>query len=419
MKITRARALLAAAAVSGSLGVAVLVSARPASAAPVTLSGCLASTGSTDTESLRITLDDSILTPGTVIPLHDRKGRQTDGFYNGVTYNPNLPQDAMSAPVCGVQKLADGTLSYAWLYCTEEPKSVCGNAPWTQSANGAAALTDLDKARLAWIIDNPTPEANNATDKLRAQRQRLIWCVTSKFAANVEAPAYLAGEASITCPNWPAIDPTLNLTPTLALGQSTPGPVNAGQAITFTVTTNVSPVAITFDGLATMGLCPGQNGVTLTAGELAIADPTGGASVQLCATAGTGTAANVKASMAAHTVSTLQFWQRPVNSDPCQGMLTTEINRDLPGVSATAQLAIVPTIDTTVTTPPVIDSTTVTTDPGTSTTGPVVLDTTIPVTLPRTGAAGQTGPMTVGVLLLVLGVGLVLASRREAGVERR
>ena len=143
--------------------------------APVTIGGCPTSTGATDTATINVTLDDALLTPGNMIPVHDLKGRQSDGFYNGATFTPGSLDSAMSAPVCGVQRLTGGTLSYTWLYCTEEPKNVCGNAPFVQDNTAANALTTLDKARLAWIIDNPTPAASNATTNTRADWLFAYW----------------------------------------------------------------------------------------------------------------------------------------------------------------------------------------------------------------------------------------------------
>lgn len=419
MKITRARALLAAAGLCGSLGLGLVVSAVPAAAAPVTIGGCPTSTGATDTATINVTLDDALLTPGNMIPVHDLKGRQSDGFYNGATFTPGSLDSAMSAPVCGVQRLTGGTLSYTWLYCTEEPKNVCGNAPFVQDNTAANALTTLDKARLAWIIDNPTPAASNATTNTRAGRQRLVWCVTGHLPANSPAPAYQAATA-LNCPNWPAIDPTLNLNPTVAMTASPATDVAPGSPVTFTVTANISPLAITAAGLDSVALCTPQAGVSLTAGELAIANPNAGVSVNLCATRNSGGAGSLSASIAAQSVSTLELWQRPTNNGGCQGMLTTEIIPGAPGATAAATAQFLAVVDTTTspTTPTTPPGNTTTTDPTTSTTGPQVLvNTTIPVTLPRTGASEQGGALTVGALLLVLGVGLVLAGRREATNE--
>jgi len=424
MKITRARALLAAAGLCGSLGLGLVVSAvsaTPAAAAPVTIGGCPGSTGSTDTASIIVTLDDALLTPGNMIPLHDIKGRQSDGFYNGATFTPGSLDSAMSAPVCGVQRLTDGTLSYTWLYCTEEPKNVCGNAPFLKDNTAANALTTIDKARLAWLIDNPTATASNATTASRAMRQRLVWCVTGHLPANSPAPAYQAA-TPLNCPNWPAIDPTLNLNPSVAMTAAPTAAVAPGTPVTFAITTNIAPLAITATGLDSVALCAPQAGVSLTAGELAITNPGAGVTVNLCGTRNSGGTGSLSASIAAQSVSTLELWQRPTNNGGCQGMLTTEVIPGAPGATAAATAQFLAVVDTTTTpttptTPP--PGGTSTTDPTTSTTGPQVLvNTTIrPGTLPPTGASKESGPLTVGALLLVLGAGLVLAGRREAADE--
>ena len=421
MKNTRAKVLMAAAALCGSLGLGLLVHTAPASAAPVTIGGCTADTGSTDTATITVTLDDSALATGVVIPLHDRVGK-VNGFYNGITYDPLALDNAMSSPVCGVQKVAGGALKYGWLYCTEKPLNVCGNAPWLQN-NGASSptLTTLDKARLAWLLDNElalgTPqEASNRTQASRAQRQRLVWCVSEHLAANAPAPAYLAPfEGALTCPDWTTIDPTLNLNPQVAV-TAAPAAATVGAPVTFTVNTNISPLKIDTVGLDTVALCAPQAGVTYAGGMLTVAGALAGKQVPLCATKAAPGTGSLTATIANLSVSTLQFWQRAARTDACQGMLSTELSIQ-PGATAQAQAswqAIEDTtvVNTTTTTTPPVGSTT--TDPTTTTTRPPeVLDTTIPNTLPRTGAGEASGTARYGVLFLLLGVTLVLLGRRR------
>jgi len=239
MKNPRAKVLSALAALCGSLGLGLIAHSTPAAAVPITIGGCSAASGSEDTAAIPpLTLDDSVFAGGALIPLHDRVG-SVGGFYNGNQYNPAAPDNAMSTPVCGVQRSAAGVLSYTWLYCTEKPLNACGNAPWFMTGGAAATvLTTLEKARMAWILDNVvtqpvagggTTEASNRTQATRAQRQRLIWCVSERLGANVAAPDYLAPfEAALTCPNWPAIDPQLNLNPQLSI---TAAPVSAARRI--------------------------------------------------------------------------------------------------------------------------------------------------------------------------------------------
>ena len=421
MSKTRAKIMMAAAALCGSLGLGVIVRAAPASAAIVTIGGCTADTGSEDTATIAVTLDDAALVPGVIIPLHDRIGK-VGAFYNGVTYDPNAADNAMSSPVCGVHKVA-GALRYGWLYCTEKPLNVCGNRPWLQN-NGASAatLTTLDKARLAWILDHPTnqgtpQEASNRNQASRGQRQRLIWCVSEHFAANVAAPAFLQGfEAPLTCPDWPAIDPGLNLNPQLSVAAA-PASAVVGNPVTFTVSTNISPLKIDTVGLDSVALCAPQAGVTYAGGVLAVTGALAGVQVPLCGVKASAGAGSLTASIASLSVSTLQFWQRATQVDACQGMQSTELSLQ-PGATAQAQATWQAILDTTTTAPTTTTTvavTTSTTDPGATTTRPPdVLATTIPNgTLPPTGAGRAAGTVLFGGLLLLLGLGLVVLGRRD------
>lgn len=414
---TRAKVLLAVGALLGASGVGLVLSAAPAAAAPITVGGCPTSSGSTDTATISVTIDDTLLATGNIVPLHDRSGKDGN-FYNGVVFDPNAGDADMSSPVCGVQAAPGGGLRYHWLYCTEKPLNVCGNAPWVMGQSAAAAtLTTLDKGRLAYVLDNLI---DNSTAGTRAQSQRLVWCVTEHVGAGQPAPSYLGGEPALNCPNWTAIDASLNLNPQLS-ATATPAIAETGGTVTFGVTTNVSPLTVAPTGLDGLTVCAGQAGVTLAGGTLTIDGVGAGRTVNLCgvrAAAGNG---SISVAFANPTVSTLQFWQRATDNGSCQGMLSTEIVPG-PGVNAQAAAAWQSILDTTTTaattTTTVVGGTT-TTDPGTTTTTrPIeVLDTStfpvVGVTLPRTGADRTTSTAWIGGLLVLAGGALVWAGRRR------
>ena len=204
---------------------------------------------------------------------------------------------------------------------------------------------------------------------------------------------------------------------------ATPATANVGASVTFTVSTNVSPLTVTGAGLDSLALCAPQAGVTLAGTQLTIANALAGRQVALCGTkAGAGTG-GVTVAIANLTVSTLQFWQRATNTGSCQGMLSTDVVQQ-PGATAQAQASWQAVLDTTTTVAPTttIASTTSTTDPGTTTTQPnIVLPTTVVPgisggTLPRTGGGITQGTALAGVLLLVVGFGLVVLGRRAERV---
>lgn len=447
--IKRLRGVAAIGAVAGGVLVGPVLPGARAEAAPVTLNGCGPTSGATDTAALRITIDDAALAGGTMVPLHDRTG--------GVVF-PAPTDSAMSSPMCGVQQLADGSYRYEWLYCTDPVLNTCATEPLVRkglAATGIGALSDLAKARLAWLLDT---DVDNSTAATRVVSQRLVWCVTEGVAAGAPAPEYFKNgtDVAVSCPNWPAIDPTLDLQPTIAV-TGPAGTVAVGGTARFEIATDTSPVSVATTGLAGLALCPGVTGATLVGGLLTIAAPDPAAPVALCATSAGGGTGTLTASIAARTGRTLEFWQRTANTEFCQGMLSAEtLSTTDASASATVTFAALPTTTTlaptttttlaatttttlaptttttagagggttTTTVPDVpvsVQATTTTTDAtsiigGSSTTRPTVSESGITPrnVLPRTGA-DRSGTY-VGWALLVTGLGVLLVSfaRRPA-----
>lgn len=413
----RLRVLVAVLAMAGGMAVPVL-SGR-AEAAPVTIGGCDASSGATDTAGLRVTIDDALLAGGTMVPVHDRTG--------GVLY-PAPDDAAMSSPVCGAQRMADGSLRYDWLYCTDPVLNTCATEPLVRKgldATGVGSLTDLDKARLAWLLDSGI---DNSTASRRTESQRLVWCVTEGVAANAPAPEYFKNgtdDPATRCPNWPAIDPTLDTTTTVDVT----GPaatLGAGETARFEITTDSSPLSLGVAGLTGLALCPGAAGATLAGDVLTIAAPDVARPVAVCATRADGGTGTLTATVAARTGRTLEFWQRVANTQFCQGMLSaTTLSTTAATASAQAVFAavlpttttVVPTTTTVAELPTSVGPTTTgaTVDGGSTSTQPTVVGTGVsPLTLPRTGGGRSGTDIGWAMLLVGLGVLLVSAARRPA-----
>ena len=226
-------------AVVSAATVATAVRPPVAQAAPVVIAGCAG-----DTAAVRVTVDDGLLAGGAIVPIHDNTA--------GVTY-PAPTDKAMSSPVCGAQRLADGSLRREWLYCTDPVLNTCATAPLVRkgdSATGIARLTAVDRARLAWVLDT---EIHNDTQTTRVRGQRLVWCVTEHRAAGAPAPNYYndgVNDQPLACPAWGAVDPALKMTVSLALtGPS--APVAVAQPAQFVLTTDASPITLTSTGIST------------------------------------------------------------------------------------------------------------------------------------------------------------------------
>ncbi len=415
------RSVLTMAALAVGFVVAPGVSVPAANAAPVTVGGCSTASGSTDTGALRITIDDAAFAGGAMVPIHDRTG--------GVTF-PAPKDDAMSSPMCGAQRLADGSLRYDWLYCTDPVLNTCATDPLVRkglTATGVAALSDLDKARLAWLLD---VDIDNSTAATRVESQRLVWCVTEGYPAKEKAPEYYKNgtdDPRTKCPDWPAIDPTLATSVNVAIAGPT-GTVGVGQPARFAVTTDVSPLTLGVVGLTGMTLCPGVAGATLAGDVLTIATPDPAAPVAVCATRMSGGTGTLTATVSARTGRTLEFWQRNDEVLFCQGMLSAST---LSTAAAAASAQAVFAADTTPTTTTVAVTTTVAevptsivatttiavgVDGGSTSTQPTVQDNAVtPRTLPRTGGSGRS-MFDVGWALVLAGIGvlLVTAARRPA-----
>ena len=412
LRIIAVGALFAAGAVGSVVG-----GASIAHAAPVAVPGCAG-----DTSGVTVNVDDGQFANGAMVPIHDNRA---------ATLYPAATDSSMSSPICGARRLADGSFQREWLYCTAHNLNTCATAPLVRKGNaatGVAALTDLDKARLAWIVEN---EVDSSTGTTRIRSARLIWCVTEGAAANAEAPGYYRNgtDTALSCPNWPAIDPTLKLRPTLAM-TGPAGTVAAGATARFALSTDSSPITLTGDGLTGLALCPGASGATLTGGTLTIAAPDAAVPMPLCATRATAGTGTLRAVLALRTGSTLEFWQRVANTQFCQGMLSSEtLSADAvaASVSVTFAVDVVTTTSTSTTPPRVTDPTTTTTDGhgGGGATTSVVLDT-VSVnpsgsasTLPRTGGGGSRDGAYWALVLLLAGVCLAAFGWRGGEQSRR
>ena len=414
LRIIAVGALFAASA----LGAAV-TGASVAYAAPVAVPGCAG-----DTSGVTVTVDDGQFANGAMVPIHDNRA---------VNLYPAPNDSSMSSPICGARRLADGTFQREWLYCTAHSLNTCATAPLVPKGNaatGVAALTDLDRARLAWIVDN---EVDGATAVTRIRSARLIWCVTEGAAANVPAPGYYNNgtDTPLSCPNWPAIDPALKLKPVLTIAGPT-GTVAVGATARFALSTDSSPITLTGDGLTGLALCPGAAGATLTGGTLTIATPNAAVPLALCATRATAGTGTLRAVLALRTGTTLEFWQRAANTQYCQGMLSSEtLSADAVAASASVTFAadVVTTTSTSTIPPRVTDPTTTTTvghgDGGVTTTS-VVLGTGVSnppsggaITLPRTGSSGGRDGAYWALVLLLAGVCLAAFGWRGDERSRR
>jgi hypothetical protein len=387
-----------------------------AQAAPVTVPGC---TG--DTAGVAVTVDDAAFAGDRMVPIHDNTA--------GVRY-PAPTDAAMSSPICGARLLADGSFRREWLYCTVAALNTCATEPLVRKGNaatGVSSLTATDRARLAWLMDNLV---RNGTAAERIASQRLVWCVTEGAGAGAVAPGYFhdaRDDQNLRCPNWPAVDPTLVPSPTIALAGPA-APVAPGATARFTLTTNASPIQLTATGLTGLDVCPGGAGASLAAGVLTIAAPDVSRPVALCATRSTEGTGSLRAVVAQRAGTTLEFWQRDANVQFCQGMLSTEtLSNEAVAARADAVFAAEAPTTTTTVAPTTVGPTTVapttTTDP-TQTTPPTAAGTTTTLviletvatspraTLPRTGSTTETGVFWAFVLLLA---GICLAALGRTG----
>lgn len=410
MKTSRRRGVVVVLSLVAMVGAVNAIGTGVASAAPVTIGGCdAASTGSTDTGAVSVRLDDALFANGTMIPLHDNTG--------GVTF-PAPADNSMSAPICGAHKVADGSIDHEWLYCTAPDLNTCGTEPMV--AKGSAAtnvntFTAVDKARLAWLLQN---KIDNTDKDTRIASQRQVWCVTEHVAAGQNAPGYFkdARDGNLPCPNWPNLDPTLAVNPSVAVTAAAVSATN-GDTVRFEVVTDAKELSVDATGFDGIDVCPGVAGASVANGTLSVVAPDKTKPVALCAWRSTAGAGTLQLTVAGITATTLEFWQRAAGTSACQGMLSTETS-SLSGATARAAAvwAAAPvTVAPTTVAPPTVPDASIDATSTTSTTAGDVLGGATPqaVTLPRTGANGGSTDLRLPVSLLLIGVGLVLIGRRR------
>ena len=287
-----------------------------ASAATVSVRGCVADTGS-GISAPTISVDDGWLADGQAAILQDFEGRVNP--YVGQPPSGLAPTgDPVSEPYCATWRTADGTLTPAqWLYCLDHDGIYgCGDNPMRRSGTlgGKTPLTDLQRARLAWVMTNVADDADREARRLT---QQYVWCVTMDLPAGapMPGPGTFPGKS---CPDWTAIDPTLVLDPELTVaGPATASP--AGADAVFIVTTNLADLRIATSGIDDYKICAGQPGVGLSGSRLHI--PSGMSTVRLCAMRSQAGGGSLSVRPDGPTAATLGFWVSVTGDPDCQGFV--------------------------------------------------------------------------------------------------
>ena len=457
--------LLAAAFLgAGSLVLGTSVAAGAATTnvgdAQMVVQGCDATTGSTDTATITTKVDVALFANGAIVPLHDRLGVHGN-YYGGITHETAKNDAAMSSPICGARLATGNAVKRQWLYCTNEQLNSCGNGTFElnpSAASGGRPLTDVQKARLAYVLDNLI---DNTTEATRATSQRLVWCVTEGTADGGNAPAYFGpSDPFLACPTWATIDLTAKAKPVLDV-QGPTGTVPAGETARVIVTTTASSVRVATP-TASVAVCADSTGTLAADGTLAV--PANGTST-LCITAADGTNATITVTIDGITASNLQFWQRATGNAYCQGFLATvpvasdetisaaTITFGVPATTTSTTVQATTTTVTETTSTSIDNPTTTTPTPDTSTPDTTVADTTtteattsstiettttdvtvqdtpsttpgdvsVPgIRLPTTGMFGLSWYIWIGIGLLLIGLVLVIwmwRSRRGYGTQR-
>lgn len=320
MNNIKVKILMVVVVLCGSLGFGLIVYAVLVAVVFVIIGGCSVDSGSNDTVTIQVMLDDALFQFGVVIFFYDMVGK-IGAFYNGVMFNFNVKDDVMLLLVCGVQKLVGGVLKYGWLYCIEKFLNVCGNVLWLQN-NGVLLFMFImfDKVCLVYLFDNffvffilgsnlfQMIEVLNKDKVVRGQRQRFVWCVFEYFAVNVDVLFYFAlFEQLLKCSNWNVIDLMFNLNLQLSVFVVLVV-VMIGNLVMFMVSTNILLLKIDIIGFDLVVLCVLQVGVSYVVGMFIVINVFVGVQVLLCVVKVMVGMGSLMVIIVGLSVSTFQFW---------------------------------------------------------------------------------------------------------------